>query len=569
MFRYILFDLDGTLTDPKEGICKSVQYALGKMGIQEPNIDKLEPFIGPPLMDSFMNFYGMDKKEAQKAVDFYRERFSAIGIYENKIYPGIPELLDTLKDKGAFLAIASSKPTVFVEKILKYFKIDSYFDVVVGAELNGVRGKKEEVVEEALKQLRELDDLAVHAEDGFGVLQDGTPNPNRTYKAILDASNTAMVGDRMFDIQGALAFDVYPVGVNYGYAPKGELKEAGALSIAENVKQLHKVLINKDGKQNFDALAKAKRIQQKSKNQNSSLSGVKKSEKSTTEPNAPILDALVYKKELSNYSIMRAVYMALPLFMFWAIRYGIYYLIYLFVLNPYIYEPLEQGQVSPLLSQISLANLDGIINLVITLATGLILFLFYRKKEPVGKFNQSPKSVYLVIGFAGLLLSRGLNIIFEMVCNKIPSLAVYYEKASYSGHMGFWLGFVVYVLLTPLVEEMAFRWLFYGRTRRVLGRNLAIICSSIVFGIYHGNLVQGIYAFIMGLCLTLVYEKTGNILSSMIFHGMANAIIFGLAYLPSSVQKAASSILVMVLCMLAGIGAMVFVLRSRNKVKSI
>ena len=121
MFGYVLFDLDGTLSDPKEGICKSVQYALHRLGIEEPDLDKLEPFIGPPLKDSFMSFYGFDEEKALKAVGFYRERFSEVGMYENKIYPGIPELLKTLKDMEVKIAVASSKPTVFVNKILKYF----------------------------------------------------------------------------------------------------------------------------------------------------------------------------------------------------------------------------------------------------------------------------------------------------------------------------------------------------------------------------------------------------------------------------------------------------------------
>ena len=114
MKNYLLFDLDGTLTDPKVGICTCVQYALADQGIEEPDLDKLEPFIGPPLIESFMNYYGMNREDGQRAVEKYRERFKDVGILENRIYPGMKKLLKTLHSAGAHLAVASSKPTVFV-----------------------------------------------------------------------------------------------------------------------------------------------------------------------------------------------------------------------------------------------------------------------------------------------------------------------------------------------------------------------------------------------------------------------------------------------------------------------
>ena len=214
MFGYVLFDLDGTLTDPKEGICKSVQYALHRLGIEEPDIDKLEPFIGPPLKDSFTSFYGFDDEKALKAVSFYRERFSEVGLYENKLYPGIDNLLKTIKEKGMKTAIASSKPTVFVLKILKYFKIDKYFDVVIGSELDGSRSDKSEVVKEALLSLYYGTDHADKGINDFGA-------DAQEYK-----SKTVMVGDRKFDIKGAKDMGVFAAGVSYGYGSREELKKA-------------------------------------------------------------------------------------------------------------------------------------------------------------------------------------------------------------------------------------------------------------------------------------------------------------------------------------------------------
>ena len=215
MKKYLLFDLDGTLTDPKIGICTCVQYALAAFGIQEPDLDKLEPFIGPPLKESFMEFYHMSKEQAEGAVEKYRERFQEKGIFENKIYKGVPGMLRALRSKGMVLAVASSKPTVFVRRILEHFHIARYFDVVVGSELDGTRAEKEEVVEEALKQL--------------GILT--VPVEKRH-------SLCAMAGDRKFDIQGAKAYGLTGIGVRFGFAKDGELEEAGAEFIAETVEEL-------------------------------------------------------------------------------------------------------------------------------------------------------------------------------------------------------------------------------------------------------------------------------------------------------------------------------------------
>ena len=150
-YQYLLFDLDGTITDPKEGITKSAQYALEAFGIHEPDADKLTPFIGPPLIDSFQEFYHMPPEQAALAVKKYRERFEQVGWLENLLYDGMDSLLRGLQSTGCRLAVASSKPTVFVERILNHFGIADCFAVVVGSELSGARTKKEEVVQEALR----------------------------------------------------------------------------------------------------------------------------------------------------------------------------------------------------------------------------------------------------------------------------------------------------------------------------------------------------------------------------------------------------------------------------------
>lgn len=219
MFQYCLFDLDGTLTDPREGITRSVQYALKHFGIEEENLDKLEPFIGPPLIDSFMEFYGFDEAKAREAVEVYRERFAPIGVFENELIPGTQKMLHHAREKGIHLAVASSKPLCFVQQILHHFKIDSYFEVVIGSELDGSGCSKEEVVDKALT--------------GLGVVSMDEESRHRC---------CAMIGDRKFDIQGAKAHGLTGIGVNFGYAMEGELKEAGAEYIVDTMEELEKLL---------------------------------------------------------------------------------------------------------------------------------------------------------------------------------------------------------------------------------------------------------------------------------------------------------------------------------------
>lgn len=228
-YKYLLFDLDGTLTDPKEGITTSVQYALRAFGIEEPDLEKLKPFIGPPLQSSFMDFYGFDEEKAKGAVEKYREWFRPKGIYQNAIYPGIEEVLSRLKAGGKVLAVASSKPQIFVEQVLRHFGIYDYFTVIVGSELDGRRDKKEEVVEEALRQ------LGVEAVKGEGTEEEHG----------LGSGNLAavMIGDRKFDIAGGKAHGLVTVGVAFGYAEEGELEAAGADYVVQTVEELGRLLM--------------------------------------------------------------------------------------------------------------------------------------------------------------------------------------------------------------------------------------------------------------------------------------------------------------------------------------
>lgn len=213
MFQSILFDLDGTLTDAAPGITNSVKYALSKFGIDETDDNKLRKFLGPPLISSFMEFYGFSKEKAQKAVEYYREYFVPHGIFENEVYSGIPKLLQKLKADGKTLIIATSKPETFAVQIAEHFEIDSYFDLIAGSNLDNTRSKKAHVIEYALETL-----------------------------GILDRAHAVMIGDREHDIKGAKKTGLRSIGVLYGYASPGELENAGADFTANSPEELYTII---------------------------------------------------------------------------------------------------------------------------------------------------------------------------------------------------------------------------------------------------------------------------------------------------------------------------------------
>ena len=210
--KYIFFDLDGTLTDPAEGITNSVAYALSKFGIEVSDKKTLYRFIGPPLIGAFMEYYGFTKENAEKALAYYREYFAPRGIFENAVIEGMPELLSTLKTRGKKLYVATSKPEVFAVQILKHFNLDGYFDGIFGSTMDEKRNTKDAVIAYAL------------SESGA------------------DRDHTVMVGDRHHDIDGAKLNGMKSVGVLFGYGDRTELEGAGADQIAENIIELEQIL---------------------------------------------------------------------------------------------------------------------------------------------------------------------------------------------------------------------------------------------------------------------------------------------------------------------------------------
>lgn len=213
MYDNILFDLDGTLIDSGPGITNSVAYSLKKYGIEVLDRTELYKFIGPPLHESYEKFYGFSKEKAMEAVEYYREYYRKKGIFENLVYEGIEDLLQKLYDAGKNLTVATSKPEVFAVQILENFNLAGYFTYIAGANLDGTRTDKKEVISYALKACKAA-----------------------------DLSKTVMIGDREHDILGAKQAGIASIGVLFGYGSYEELKTAGADYIADNPENIYQIL---------------------------------------------------------------------------------------------------------------------------------------------------------------------------------------------------------------------------------------------------------------------------------------------------------------------------------------
>lgn len=214
-FKNILFDLDGTIIEPQEGIINSILFALKKMEIDEKNHEELKSFIGPPLIDSFANRYNLNTKEAEQAVSYYREYFSENGIYESTLYNNISMLLKEFKNEGFNLFLATSKPTFYAEQILLNYKLDSFFEGIIGSNLDNTRKEKTEIIE-------------------FVITKFGLKN-----------EETLMIGDRKFDIIGARNNSIKSIGVTYGHGTIKELREANADFIVSSVIELSHIVKSK------------------------------------------------------------------------------------------------------------------------------------------------------------------------------------------------------------------------------------------------------------------------------------------------------------------------------------
>lgn len=496
--KYLLFDLDGTLTDPKEGICTCVQYALASFGIEEPDIDKLTPFIGPPLKDSFMEFYDMDEQQAEQAVVKYRERFQNQGIFENRLYEGISKMLETLNSKGMFLAVASSKPTVFVERILEHFQIRKYFKVIVGSELDGTRVNKDEVVEEALRQL-------------FG---DKPIEKEKVY----------MIGDRRFDMEGARAIGVEGVGVTYGYGDMEELREAKADYIVRSVEELQRFLLR------------------------------------GTEDT---------KKGMGFQTVWQMIYSFLMFVLVRTIAMSLTMNLYLVISKRVPGFPLLIYDGDGAATGVT-GNGTAVVQVIGLLAGTAMIFktakAMIQKEASASRLlhiSKEPVKNYLLLGITTLGAMLGLNMLLDLT-GVTNNSAAYQAVAGQQYAVSIWLGLFLYALAAPVGEELLFRGIIYNCLKTTSGKLAAMLMAAVFFGIYHGNLVQGVYGFFMACLMIYGYEYFGDFKVPVIMHAAVNMI----SYLLSNTPLAESGFVcwpVCVVCLFLAAGGL-FMLNRQRKV---
>lgn len=214
-YQNVLFDLDGTLTDPREGITRSIQFGLSKMGIDEPDLSKLEHFIGPPLLQQFMASYGFDEARAWEAMGYYRERFAVTGLYENEVFEGVTPLLEELVAQGRQLFIATSKPHIYAREIARHFDFARHFKVIYGSELDGTRTNKVELIAHLMR------------EEG------------------LDPATTLMIGDRKHDLIGARSNGLDSAAVGYGFGSFEELNAEAPTWHFETLAEMHQAFLRR------------------------------------------------------------------------------------------------------------------------------------------------------------------------------------------------------------------------------------------------------------------------------------------------------------------------------------
>ena len=509
MSQVILFDLDGTLTESGEGIINCVQYALEKLGKKEEHPENLQCFIGPPLKEQFMKYAGLSEEEGEKAVVYYREWYTTTGIFENRLYPKIPELLELLKINNKILAVASSKPEVYVKQILEHFQIADYFTAIVGSELDGSRTEKAEVIEEALRRM--------HLEE--------------------ERDKVLMVGDRSHDVQGAISCGLQCIGVTYGYGSREELEKAGAVYIADSVEDLG-ILASPNDEETTENVESVRNIipdrEKVKKYEIPETRKLGKEEKEMPEP--------AKKKEKFRYSTAGQIWRLIYPFL---IHYGAtllatiaLYLVYLIQAGG-LQETASAGQ--------RLINSTLYVTLIGDLTAAMILYLFYRKDQMHRKegFSGTGKAFVWappVIWFSVIILAIATGQFLNDLINglHLNDLFTGYSEVSEQAFSGQPVGLMILVvgIIGPICEELMFRGIVFHRLKDWVKPQAAIAISALLFGIYHGNVVQFFYATCMGVMLAIIYDKTGTLWISIVAHIAANLwSLFGSSFWSSLWQQ--------------------------------
>ncbi|MCR5654963.1 MAG: HAD hydrolase-like protein [Lachnospiraceae bacterium] len=488
MYRYVLFDLDGTISDSKEGIVKSAQVGLHAMGVEVKDLDELECLIGPPLVESFHDFYGLDEAQCEEAIRIYRERYTKIGIFENELYPGMKRLLKELHEQGVKLAVASSKPQSSVDRLMKHFDLTEYFDVVMGSDPAKPHQTKQEVLALTLGKLFGIKPEHLVSCVGEELDDEAYEEMKKRADRIIPTGEVAMVGDRKFDMIAGREFFVDSIGVGYGYAADGELEACAPAAIAENMDDLYEVL---------------------------------------TKERAEVFHGRGVK------ALVKSIRVLIPV-------------VLLYVLTQLCYVIMEAG--ITLLSEGPMRHMAPFIaanSLKIALyyqaATSVICAIFfyhmYKKEPPVftshilrrrylARFHKLLPAIIVFAASLSLFLNGGISYLQLIMYSD-----VYEQVESVQYSVSLFSGLLIFGIIKPIEEELVFRGLLYNRMRYYFPKTLSIIFSAVIFGAYHGNIVQFVYAFFMGLAMCYLYEKFRLLEVPLLIHALANILVYTLSSL--------------------------------------
>lgn len=530
MSQVILFDLDGTLTQSGEGITKCVQYALEKMGIVEEDLEKLECFIGPPLKNSFMKYADFTEEQAEQAIVYYRERYETIGMFENCLYPKIPDLLELLQINDKIMGVASSKPEKYVKQILEHFEIASYFQEIVGSEMNGQRVTKAEVIEEALARL------------GMQTERD----------------KVIMVGDRAEDVLGAMSCGIQCVGATYGYGGEEELREAGAVYLAETVEDLA-VLASPNDEETTEHVESIRQFDLKesdivTENLEKDVQEEVVEKEVPFEPEeSNVIPSITDTEERPRKRHVKAVKMH-PLHHLWRWIYplGLYFLITIAITLSagigfaiILLTGSEECTVEMLNQKLNQSSLA--LTMVANILSSLVCWFFYRldqKKREQGILGKGKdlKWCPLIMWISIIMISiSGCQLLNDLIWisglhELFPTYSQVAEQTIYSQSV--WLILLTVGVVAPIAEELIFRGLLFHRMKDWMKPWLAIILSALAFGLYHGNAVQFIYAFFMGALFALIYHRTGTLWATIVAHMVANLwSLLGYGYVSELAQR--------------------------------
>ena len=462
MWHTVLFDLDGVLIDPIDGIENSAQYALRAVGKEEPDLAKLRDFGSEPLRAAFANHAALTEEETDRAVNAYSEYYSARGAFQSRVYPMIPEMLYTMKRSGFKIAAVTSRETQQALRILQQFDLARFFDAVVGVNPGSSPVTKKTLIEQAL--------IALGMQYGRG--------------------NVVLVGDRFYDVEGAKEAGISSIGVTYGYGSAQELRESGADYVAENAGELGRLLLKPGAAGGKDG------------------------------------SSMTFLQRFGQIAVPLLLWFGITNLVagIGGGIYGVIRFRELILSNPD--PTAAAQQILEALNSADMGKINMILSGVANVVLIPIMFAVYKKdifrttgrktslraeKKP-GWFNAV---ITLLMGFS---ISTVMNVLIALTGIDEWMYEMNPSRYDMFASVPLWIEFIIICLLAPVVEELLFRAVIFRRVRRFSSYIGAAFISAALFGIVHFDVVTGLCAFIIGVFMAMIYEYTQSIFTSMFFH---------------------------------------------------